>query len=52
MSASEEDPFGRVRAGLKAHLSDAITGSIDGNATFGREFGDDYAVSGSLKYRF
>ena len=48
----EEDPFGRVRAGLKMHISDAITGSIDGNATFGREFGDDYAVSGSLKYRF
>ena len=48
----ESDPFGRVRAGLKAHISDAVTGSIDGNATFGREFGDDYAVSGSLTYRF
>lgn len=48
----EDDPFGRVRAGVKTNFSDALTGSIDGNATFGREFGDDYAISGSLTYRF
>lgn len=48
----ESDPFGRVRAGIKANITDAVTGSIDGNATFGREFGDDFGISGSLTYRF
>ncbi len=46
------DPYGRVRAGVKMDISDGLSGSIDGNATFGRDGGDDYALSGSLKYRF
>jgi outer membrane lipase/esterase len=48
----DSDPFGRVRAGVKAQLTDQLTGSIDGNATFGRDIGDDYAITGSLKYQF
>jgi outer membrane lipase/esterase len=46
------DPFGRIRAGVKAQLTDQLTGSIDGNATFGRGIGDDYAITGALKYQF
>lgn len=48
----DTDPFGRIRAGIKAQLSDQLSGSIDGNATFGRDSGDDYAITGALKYKF
>ena len=48
----DDNPFGRVRAGVKMQLSDQLTGSIDGSATFGRDSGDDYAITGSIKYRF
>jgi outer membrane lipase/esterase len=48
----DDEPFGRVRAGINARLSDQLVGSIDGNATFGRETGDDYAITGALKFQF
>lgn len=49
---SDNDPYGRVRAGIKAQFNDQITGSIDGSATFGREFGDDYAITGTIAFKF
>jgi outer membrane lipase/esterase len=44
--------YGRLAGGVAVRLIPAVTAQIGGETTFGRDGGDDYAVTGRLAVRF
>jgi outer membrane lipase/esterase len=44
--------YGKVAGGFDVDLGRGFSGLLTASSTFGRSYGDDYAINGSLKYQF
>ncbi|MDQ2081015.1 autotransporter domain-containing protein [Xanthobacteraceae bacterium Astr-EGSB] len=47
-----ENTYGKVAGGFSTAIAGQLSGQLTGMATFGRDGGDDYGVSGGFKYQF
>lgn len=44
--------YGKVAGGFTIELGKGFSGGVSGSTTFGRTYGNDYAIRGGVEYRF
>ncbi len=47
-----DDTYGKIAGGFNLDFSRGVSAQFNASTTFGRSYGDSYAVNGGLKYQF